>query len=214
MKLGLGPTLSPGVFFRFLEVVALVLIAVQAARLVWIVATPLGPVGEPRLAVAGAEPSAAFDPFFRFGQSAGPAVVTSLPLKLFGVRVDEAMGGGSAIIEAEGVQSSFGVGEEIMPGVRLKQVNFDSVVIDRGGASEQLFLDQSVAAPVAQPQPAPTPAAPAQPAVPVAVPSTIAPAEPPPPPATNQSPNAVPRSATPEGMANITPGGPQGNQKQ
>ena len=78
-------------------------------------------------------------------------VVTSLSLKLFGVRVDEAIGGGSAIIATpDGVQSSFGVGDEIMPGVKLKQVSFESVTIDRNGVSEELFLDQSIAAPVAK----------------------------------------------------------------
>ena len=39
----------------------------------------------------------------------------------------------------------------IEPGVTLKMVSFDNVTIDRGGVAEQIFLDQSVAAPVAQP---------------------------------------------------------------
>jgi general secretion pathway protein C len=69
---------------------------------------------------------------------------------LFGIRLDQAMGRGSAIIATpEGVQSSYGVGEEIVPGVKLKSVAFDHVVLERGGVDEQLFLDQSVAAPVA-----------------------------------------------------------------
>lgn len=165
MRSGVSPVLSPGALFRFFEIVVIVFLAVQTARLFWIIATPLGPVGEPRRLTQNLHPSPGFDPFFRLNASNTSAVVTSLPLKLFGVRVDEAMGGGSAIIEAEGVQSSFAVGEEILPGVKLKQVMFDSVMIDRGGASEQLFLDQSVAATVAQPpasappQPVPVPPA-------------------------------------------------------
>ena len=38
-----------------------------------------------------------------------------------------------------------------MPGVILKQVAFDGVTIERGGVLEQIFLDQSVVAPVVTP---------------------------------------------------------------
>ena len=90
-----------------------------------------------------------FDPFFRLGRGQGPAVVTSLSLKLFGVRIDEATGRGSAIIAGpDNVQTSYSVGEAIQPGVTLKLVGFDSVVISRGGADETLYLDQSGAPPV------------------------------------------------------------------
>lgn len=142
---------APRTVYRALEVALLILIAVQLARLVWAIVTPAGPIGEVRTPQATLQPGASFDPFFRIGTQPGSMVVTSLALKLFGVRVDEAVGGGSAIVETpDGVQSSFGVGDEIMPGVTLKQVAFDSVTIDRNGVSEQLFLDQSVAAPVAK----------------------------------------------------------------
>lgn len=131
-------------------------VAIQLARVIWSLIAPLGPLGDwrPQTLVAPAEASQ-FDPFFRL-QPSGPAqaVVTSLALKLFGVRVDSASGRGSAIIETpDGIQSSYAVGEEVMPGVVLKQVAYDNVTIERGGVAEQLFLDQSVAAPVAQPTP-------------------------------------------------------------
>jgi general secretion pathway protein C len=144
-------SISPRAAYRALEVALLVLIAAQLARLVWAAVTPAGPLGDARATQAGMQPVANFDPFFRMNAQTGSMVVTSLALKLFGVRVDEAVGGGSAIIETpDGVQSSFGVGDEVMPGVTLKQVAFDSVTIDRNGIAEQLFLDQSVAAPVAK----------------------------------------------------------------
>jgi len=128
----------------------LILVAVQLARLVWAIVTPAGPMGEVRPTEIALQGNESFDPFFRTGAQPGSMVVTSLALKLFGVRVDEAVGGGSAIIETpDGVQSSFGIGDEIVPGATLKQVAFDSVTIERNGVSEQLFLDQSVAAPVA-----------------------------------------------------------------
>jgi general secretion pathway protein C len=103
------------------------------------------------VAPPGAGLLGSFDPFFRAGSgAAGPVVVTSLSLKLFGVRQDTASGRGSAIIALpDGQQRSFAVGDEIMPGVRLEAVAFDNVTISRGGAAEQLFMDQSKGAPAA-----------------------------------------------------------------
>jgi general secretion pathway protein C len=137
------------------ELVLLALLAVQGARLVWAIVTPLGPLGDwrpssgPDLGRSRAVLASGFDPFFRLGRGQGPAVVTSLSLKLFGVRIDEATGRGSAIIAGpDNVQTSYSVGEAIQPGVTLKLVGFDSVVISRGGADETLYLDQSGAPPV------------------------------------------------------------------
>ena len=139
--------------YSVLELILLSLLAMQCARLVWTLVTPLGPVGDwkTEAALRPAQPTTSallgsFDPFFRATPSAAatPAVVTSLNMKLFGVREDRASGRGSAIIGVgEGVQRSFTIGEEIMPGVTLTAVGFDSVTVSRGGAPEQLFLDQS-----------------------------------------------------------------------
>ena len=145
------PRLTP---YSAAELILLVLIAVQAARLIWTIAAPIGPVGDWRATTGQAPRSdgavlAAFDPFFRLSQS-GPVVVTSLNLKLTGVREDRATGRGGAIIQLpDGRQLSFNVGEEIMPGVTLQAVGFDNVTINRGGAQEQIFLDQSQPVPVA-----------------------------------------------------------------
>ena len=140
------------------------LIAVQAARLFWMLVSPVGPVGdwrpESRLAAPGDAALANFDPFFRLQAAGGPAVVTSLNLKLHGIREDRASGRGSAIIALpDGRQLSFAVGEEIMPGVILTAVAFDNVTISRNGAMEQIFLDQSPAAETAGAATAPGPAA-------------------------------------------------------
>jgi general secretion pathway protein C len=94
-----------------------------------------------------------FDPFFRRNEQAGSGVVTSLNLKLFGVREDRASGRGSAIIAtSNGKQRSFVMGEEIIPGVTLVSVDFDSVTIEHGGTHEQIFLDQSPPAEIVQPE--------------------------------------------------------------
>ncbi|MCE7797507.1 PDZ domain-containing protein [Sphingobium sufflavum] len=134
------------------EAALLLMLVVQVARLVWAVVTPLGMVGEWQAKRPAILPAAArialfqaFDPFTR-GQAADLSAtqVTGLALQLFGTRINEGSGQASAIIATpDGVQSSFAVGDQILPGVTLKTVSYDHVVIDRGGAAETLFLDQS-----------------------------------------------------------------------
>ena len=164
--------------YTLAELGLLTLLAVQCARLAWALLTPVGPVGDwqPPAVARTTQPSAAmlgsFDPFFRLAGGAGPVVVTSLSLKLFGVRQDSASGRGSAIIALpDGQQRSFAVGDEIMPGVRLDAVAFDNVTISRAGATEQLFMDQSQAAPAAPGSSVPAPA--------TGAPSLVAPPPPP-----------------------------------
>lgn len=184
--LGRLPRLPRLTAYSWAELLLLVLIAMQCARLFWIMAAPVGPVGDWRGTpdVVARDPSllVRFDPFFRLDAAAGPAVVTSLNLKLYGVREDRATGHGAAIIALpDGRQLSFAVGEEVMPGVTLTAVNFDNVTISRNGVAEQIFLDQSgpatavgaPEAPVLQVQ-APGPAAP----MPVVVAAPAAPGQP------------------------------------
>ena len=145
--------------YTILELVLLSLLAMQCARLAWTVVTPVGPIGDWKtLSARPAAPAGvlgSFDPFFRLNPQAGPVVVTSLNLQLFGIRQDAASGRGSAIIATpDGVQRSFAVGEEIVPGVTLTGVAFDSVTISRGGATEQLYMDQSPEAKVVGAAPA------------------------------------------------------------
>ena len=136
------------------ELALLTLVAFQLARLVWAVATPVDPLGAwrptqpPAPAAAPSDILSTFDPFSRTTAPAGPAAVSSLALVLLGTRVDTVSGRGSAIVQTpDGVQVSFAVGEEIIPGVRLTAVNFDGVTISRGGSPETLFLDQSAPLP-------------------------------------------------------------------
>jgi general secretion pathway protein C len=158
--------------YQLVEALFIVLMAAAAVALMWALFKPVGPVGRWQAARGGpviADPLllTRFDPFFRGGANPGPAAVTSLALKLFGIRVDQAMGRGSAIVATpDGVQGSYTVGDEIVPGVKLKSVAFDHIVLDRGGADEQLYLDQSVAAPVVSTPSSPT--APSAPGAPTA----------------------------------------------
>lgn len=134
------------------------LAATCAALLVmffWIIIGPVGAIGNWKARSPTTLPAssrlalfASFDPFTRTAaQASGEVAVTSLSLTLFGTRMNENSGGGSAILAgADGVQQSYLVGEEVMPGVLLSQVAFDHVVLTRNGQKESLFLDQSVPA--------------------------------------------------------------------
>jgi general secretion pathway protein C len=174
--------------WTLLEIALLALLALQCARLIWTALTPVGPLGDWQGTPAGRSDAStgilgSFDPFFRLSGAAGPVTVTSLNLKLFGIRQDQASGRGSAIIAgSDGQQRSIAVGEEIEPGVTLKSVDFDSVTISRGGADEQLFMDQSQAPTTVAP---PAPAAPTAPTPPVIQPtSAVEPGSRPVPPST------------------------------
>lgn len=133
------------------ELALLALLAIQSARLMWAIVTPIAPLGAwtptgPTLPSDPGSVFATFDPFYRVSgaQASGPAAVTSLQLTLFGTRIDGAQGGGSAIVAGpDGEQKSIAVGEEVAPGVVLKAVAFDHITLDRGGATEDLFLAQS-----------------------------------------------------------------------
>lgn len=142
-----------GLYGLAIALLALLLL-VQAIRLIWLAVTPIGPVGgwqasevrvippQSRLALFRS-----FDPFYRTGPASDTNVVTSLQLTLFGIRMNEASGLGSAILAGtDGVQDSYAVGDEIMSGVTLAAVKFDHVVINRNGTRESLYLDQSIPA--------------------------------------------------------------------
>lgn len=140
----------PALALRIGEVLLAAIVALALARLLWALVTPAGPVGPvaapPQHAAVDPQALAAYDPFFRTA-SAGPQNLSSLDLTLMGTRVDSASGRGSAIFALpDETQASFAVGDEVLPGVRLSAVAFDSVTLDNGGAMESLFLDQSIPA--------------------------------------------------------------------
>src|SRR3546814_3684480 len=85
------------------------LLVIQAVRLLWALTVPLSPFGAwqpPTAAIASPAERralfAGFDPFFRTGgQGPAAATVTALGLTLYGVNINEATGGGSAIRSEE-----------------------------------------------------------------------------------------------------------------
>lgn len=118
-----------------LELTLVLVLAVQAARLVWIFATPpvvlsAGPVVSRHQADLGV--LARFDAFGAPGSAAQPQVNDSF--RLFGVRSGGVQGGSAIIAGADGVQKSYAVGEAIADGVVLASVAADHVELARGGA--------------------------------------------------------------------------------
>ncbi|MET3836010.1 general secretion pathway protein C [Brevundimonas sp. UYEF29] len=143
------------------EAVLIGLLLLQAGRLVWIVVDPKAPSMAP-LAQAQIKPAdlnvfQRFDAFFRTGGLSSLADVTNADtaqLRLFGVRSGGA-GDGSAIIGlADGRQVSVGVGEEVEPGLVLKEVGQDYVTLARSLSVSRLVFSE---VPVGAPPPPPPP---------------------------------------------------------
>jgi len=147
---------SPVSWLATLELVLVAALGTQCARILWAAVTPVGAFGDwrPQPVIemtprARAALFAGFDPFYRTAPAqTNTQTVTGLALQLFGTRVNQASGGGSAIIAGpDGVQASYAVGDVIVSGVTLKAVAVDHVVLSHAGSDELLFLDQSKPAP-------------------------------------------------------------------
>lgn len=153
----------------------------QLGHLVWIfvqpraetaaVATPRPGTSPPDYAVFQR-----FDAFFRSGAPGSLSESTaagSSQMHLYGVRAG-GPGGGSAIIGlADGQQVSVGVGEEVVPGLVLRDVGADHATLARGTSLSRLtFSDISSGV---EPPPSPPPAGPQTVAPTPAAPATVVP---------------------------------------
>ena len=147
----------PSDVYLWLKAVLLALVAIQAARLLWVLVTPLGPLGDWRPAAPRALPEreqaalfASVNPFQRDVGLAAPAAA-AVNLILYGIRSGGVGGGGAILAPPDGEQASYSIGEEVAPGIRLAAVFFDHVVLDQGGRQQQLYLpsDGAVAPPAA-----------------------------------------------------------------
>lgn len=145
LPLGLTPR-------RFVEVAYVALLGFLIVRLVWVV---VHPIELPRPSVAAISGPAIdadlsvfsrFDPFGSSGPAEAPrqesyagAAETTLDLRLVGV----SFGGGSssAVIELpDGRQKSFGLEEEVVGGVTLRDVLPNQAILNRNGLTETLTL--------------------------------------------------------------------------
>lgn len=147
--------LQPGAFFSdrgitafsLVEGIGAAALAGVIASLVWGGLAPLGPVGSPQTAAAALAPQPDFavlqryDPFYRAQAFATAQTLSaeSLGLRLYGLRGGGRPEQGTAIISANnGPQIAFRVGESPAPGLVLREVFADHVILDRGGARLKL----------------------------------------------------------------------------
>jgi len=146
------------------EATLALLLIVQLGRLVWIavepVDAPAAPVTRPEVKPVDYSVFRRFDAFFRTGGQSSLAEDTaagSSQMRLFGVRSDGA-GGGSAIIGlADGRQLSVAVGETIEPGLVLRSVASDHVVLARGNSLSRLIFSEVPVGAATPPPPPPVP---------------------------------------------------------
>ena len=127
-----------GALVRLAEVAVVALLALQCARLVWLLLPP-APLGT--LPDAGAGLMAprlerlsidAFHP----GAATG-AIADTSGLRLYATRGGAA--GGSAIVaDRDGIQRSYAVGDEIAPGVVLAAVHADHAILESAGRRTEL----------------------------------------------------------------------------
>ena len=144
---------------RIAEVTLGLILLIQVGRLVWLFIAPA-----PALQVAEPAPAkpvdmgvlTRFDAFFRTGAPsslAGASGAEASQLRLFGVRAGGA-GGGSAIIGlADGRQLSVGVGEEVEPGLILREVGPDFVTLARGESLSRLAFTETPVGAASSPPP-------------------------------------------------------------
>lgn len=135
------------------------ILLVQVGRLVWLFVPP-APV-LPAASATSAKPIemgilTRFDAFFRTGAPsslAGASGAEASQLRLFGVRAG-GEGGGSAIIGlADGRQLSVGVGEEVEPGLILREVGPDFVTLARGESLSRLAFTETPTGAASPPPP-------------------------------------------------------------
>jgi general secretion pathway protein C len=152
---------------RLLEAVLLAVLAIQAARLLWLL-LPATPVGEPGQAMPASAPALPRSDLFYRNDAVATAAAESGGYSLRGVRMD-ARGGSAILADATGNQQSWAVGETLAPGLTLVEVGSGHVQLrgPRGLQRLQLPAPSGAAAATAAPptaQPASTSAAAIDPA--------------------------------------------------
>ncbi|MCF7222615.1 type II secretion system protein N [Marilutibacter chinensis] len=136
-----------------IEIVLVLLLAVQAARMLWLIAVPPAPFGQaalPSAPEAVDSTTAAVDLFYR--QSPASAVVgadEALGYRLFGLRAASTDGSlpGSAILAGkDDLQQAYRIGDSIAPGITLARVAGDHVILRAGGGEHRIDLAASAPA--------------------------------------------------------------------
>lgn len=122
-----------------IELLLVIVLAFQGARMAWLILVPPAPFGAPApptapdLAVATLAGS---DPFLAADAVAVGADVSGL--KLHAVRVSGVRRGSAILAGADGQQASYAVGDEVVAGVVLAGIATDHVLLAAGGVRRRL----------------------------------------------------------------------------
>lgn len=140
-------------------IVAFALFAKAAFMIAAPIPVPLPPAAEPSLAPVAASGDTTLNPFRRTDDSratsSAPLAESALNIVLHGTWRDAALA--TAVISADGApQRKVAVGEEIVAGVTLEEVQDEFVVISNNGAREAVAIvnrkvDMNAPAPAAEP---------------------------------------------------------------
>lgn len=138
------PSLKPLMSARgrsALACVLLALLALQCARVVWVVITPIGPLGTAQVATpAQAElPALRRDVFYR-----SVAEASSDGIVLHGVRAGGAQAA-AFLSSGDGRQGAYRIGDGVVPGVTVQAIASDHVLLRTGSGVRRLALVESTA---------------------------------------------------------------------
>ncbi|SOU08629.1 type II secretion system protein N [Xanthomonas arboricola] len=138
------PSLKPLMSARgrsALACVLLALLALQCARVVWLVIAPIGPLGTAQVATpAQAElPALRRDVFYR-----SVAEATSDGIVLHGVRAGGAQAA-AFLSSGDGRQGAYRIGDIVVPGVTVQAIASDHVLLRTGSGVRRLALVESTA---------------------------------------------------------------------
>lgn len=125
-------------WWRWLEATLLALLALQAARLLWLL-LPASPIGEAVQPVSGASIGLpTIDMFYRNEMPTdAPAAASGYSLR--GVRIS-ADGGSAILVDTDGHQQAYKVGEHVAPGLVLERVGRGHVSLRGAGGLQRLEL--------------------------------------------------------------------------
>lgn len=162
-RLPLPIWLSSGRLRRVIELLLVMALAVQLARLAWLALAPIGPIGTP--ASTSNSQATRLRGEVLFGESA-QAIASLEGYSLHGLRLD-GRGGAAIIAGPDKVQGAYRVGDTVAAGVVLDRVATDHVLMRTGSQRQRLEL--ATDAPSAPPQ-APATALASAPPAPAAAP--------------------------------------------
>ena len=136
------PPLSPAALRGAVELALVLLLAVQAGRLTWVLLAPVSPAPRPRpgaLATTPAQPVTT-DFFFRGADSAAaPASGGSSTYTVFSVRTGD-LGGSAILAGPDGMQVAYRVGDALPDGSVLESVGPSGVVVRSGNTRSDIAL--------------------------------------------------------------------------